>query len=233
MGCAFLTLRAAPASLDLADRVAVARGPDAERPTSDDWDVHLGELCQRVATVQRLPGVRFRQTLTGGKDSRLLLGALVASGAVAAVDDCFVEAEPGHPDAEVAKHLGAHYGLGVEVFLAEHNEQPLLDLVEQHNFQTEIAFHAYDIKGCALRPRRGGINGFHGEIFKSHLQPQFLLDERDDGFFDIIDRRKLTERLALARARPSKRPVEQMLGCVGMRAALQGIKVRPVRIAGL
>lgn len=383
------------------DRGLRLTGPtaDAELATSADWDVHFAELCERVATIRRLPGLPFRQTLTGGKDSRLLLGALVASGAIEDLQDCFVEAEPGHPDAEVAEHLGAHYGLQVDVFPAEHTHEPFFELIQQHNFQTEIAFHAYDTKGCVLRPRRGVINGFHGEIFKSHLQPlfllgwsqvraryaarafidqwglltegaiahcrtrllqeaerwqregtpladvhdrwhrecrmhrwvgqalqfeataelsfnplasphllrryqqlplhdrklqrvhleltrrvddwlwrqpfandrwsrlltlgqrglgkpvkadyfgiqtqfrhwqqaegeiaAFLLDGQDDGFFDIIDRRGLEARLALARARPSKRPVEQMLGCVGMRAALQGIEVRPLRIAAM
>jgi len=56
----------------------------------------------------------------------------------------------------------------------------------------------------------------------------FLLDETDDGFFDIIDRRNMQNRLAQARAKPTLRPVEQMLGLVGMRAALQGIVARPM-----
>ncbi len=85
--------------LEVGDRGVrlVARTAEAELPTSADWDTHFDELCQRVAWIKRLPEVRFRQTLTGGKDSRLLLGALVASGAVDQLDDCFVEAEPGHP----------------------------------------------------------------------------------------------------------------------------------------
>ena len=373
------------------------RSPERERATATDWDAHFAELGDRMRQIQRLPGVRFRQTLTGGKDSRLLFAALVASGAIEALDDCFIEAEPGHPDADLALHLAGHYGVEVEVFKAARADHPIFDLLELHNFQSEAAFHAYDTKGSSVRPRQGVINGHYGEIYKSHLQlrflagwpvvrasygsrrfvdkwglltdraaahvrghlldaaerwqaegtplsdvhdrwhrecrmhrwlgqalqhdaigelsfnplpsphllrrykrlppherklhrvhfelirraddwlwrqpfandrwaphlplghgrpepplkrqffdilPQFrqwqqgqaemahfLLDPQDDGFFDIVDRRALEERLAQARAKPTLRPVEQMLGCAGMRAALQGITPRPMAMA--
>ena len=377
--------------------IRVVQAQSKGAATSHDWDVHFAELCDRVAQIRRLPDVRFRQTLTGGKDSRLLLGALVASGAIEDLDDCWIEAEPGHPDAELAQHLATHYGLSLDVVKAERADHPLFDLVALHNFQAEAAFHAYDTKGSEQRPRQGVINGHYGEIYKSHVQlrflggwsavrafygsrrfidkwgllaapardrcrrlllervqtwrdegtplldvhdrwhrecrmhrwlgqamqhdaigdlsfnplpsphllrhyrslpiverklhrthfeltrrvddwlwrqplandrwsrhllrghgrpepalrrrcfqilPQFrqwqaaeaqiahfLLDGTDDGFFDIIDRKHLEQRLALARAKPTLRPVEQMLGLVGMRAALQGIHARPMRMA--
>lgn len=156
-------------SADRSSLVVTRPPPDDERATSDDWDVHFAELCDRVAQMTRLPDVRFRQTLTGGKDSRLVLGAMLASGAIERLHDCWIEAEPGHPDAEIAQALADHYGLGLDMFKAHVADSPMWAQLDLHNFQTEVVFHAWDTKGSIERKREGVVNGHCGEIFRSHI----------------------------------------------------------------
>jgi hypothetical protein len=64
--------------------------------------------------VRRLPNVPFRFSLTGGRDSRLILAALVAAKCFDKLRGCYLIAAPDHPDVIVGRMLAEHYGIPFE-----------------------------------------------------------------------------------------------------------------------
>ncbi len=149
----------------------LARPEPAPAPgAADDWQVLAEELQRRCRQIARLPDVRFEMTLTGGKDSRLVLAGLVAAGALPSVRGCYFEGVPEHPDARVCVQLASHFGLGVryrETVIESLDWQESLAL---HNAQVELVFGAFDRKGWHTLARGSTIGGNYGEIFRGHAQ---------------------------------------------------------------
>jgi hypothetical protein len=136
------------------------------RPRS--WDELTAELVDRVRVVERRPDVSFWLTLTGGRDSRLILAALVASGAVRAIAGCTLVGGPGQPDAVVARRLAEHHGLRFRCTPPDLDRSDLWDALALHTFQSEMGVHFWNGKGAQSRSREGRIGGNYGEIYWSH-----------------------------------------------------------------
>lgn len=166
--------------------------PITEKPAS--FEELLEQMAQRVNVVRRLPNVPFRLSLTGGRDSRLVLAALIAAKCFDKLRSCYLIAAPDHPDVIVGKKLADHYGVSFECFPREASSRSVWDDLEIHHFQTEFGVHFWDSKGVLFRPREGRMGGSYGEMFFSHFKWHSLLGwssiERtyaSDGFIDPAD----------------------------------------------
>ncbi|HMY15621.1 MAG TPA: hypothetical protein PKA58_04790 [Polyangium sp.] len=133
------------------------------------WDELADEFMERARVIERLPGVSFRLSLTGGLDSRLVLAGLIGARCTQKLRGCYLIAEPTHPDVVVGKMLAAQHGLSFECMPRNAAQIDLWDDLEQHHFQTEMGVQYWDSKGLASRPREGRMGGLYGEIFRSHL----------------------------------------------------------------
>jgi hypothetical protein len=139
------------------------------------WDELLDEMIQRVNIVRRLPNVPFRLSLTGGRDSRLVLAALFAAKCFDKLRGCYLIAPPDHPDVIVGRLLADHYGIPFECFPREASTRSVWDDLKMHHFQTEMGVHFWDSKGILSTPREGRIGGNYGELFFSHFKMHQLL----------------------------------------------------------
>ncbi len=143
---------------------------------SQPWDFHWDQLCARVASLVRRGALPSRVAVTGGKDSRLVLAALIGSGSIAEIDTAYLRISEGHPDLLVAQDLCRHYSIPFERLEASDESSYSAEyLLDRHNFQTEHALHAWDLKGYENRPREIGLHGNYGEIYRSHANLKFVL----------------------------------------------------------
>lgn len=159
--------------------------------TSHSWDEMLDEMAQRVNVVRRLPNVPFRLSLTGGRDSRLVLAALVVAKCFDKLRGCYLIAPPDHPDVIVGRLLADHYGIPFDCLPHEASTRSVWDDLKIHHFQTELGVHFWDSKGILSRTREGRIGGNYGELFFSHLEmyqwlgwPGVAAVFESDGFID-------------------------------------------------
>ena len=145
------------------------------RPTPpDSLDDPVALHARRCAIFTRFPGMRAQLALTGGKDSRAVLAGLIASGAHThpGFERAFIMTKPGHPDAKIAEHLCAHYGIafendGYDTQLQGH----LFERMRTHLWRTEGLLHAWDLKVLAPNPEVITLNGHFGETYRSHFVP--------------------------------------------------------------
>lgn len=147
--------------------------PITDKPAS--FDELLDQLVKRADVVRRLPNVPFRFSLTGGRDSRLVLAALVAAKSLDKLRGCYLIAPPDHPDVIIGRLLADHYGISFECLSREASTRSVWDDLEIHQFQTEMGIHFWDNKGVLSRPREGRIGGSYGEMFFSHFKTRSLL----------------------------------------------------------
>jgi hypothetical protein len=141
--------------------------PPAEPPPT--FDQAWTELVARAAQVTRFPGMRFWLTLSGGKDSRLVLASLLAAGARDVLAGCYLEGPDDHPDAIVGRALAGRYGLPFELRPVPGADLPLEERLLVHNHLTELGLNAWDGKAVTRRGRDGDLRGYYGEIYKAHL----------------------------------------------------------------
>jgi hypothetical protein len=134
------------------------------------YDQLLEEMARRVEVLHRLPEVPFRFSLTGGRDSRLVLAALVKANCFDKLRSCYLIAAEDHPDVIIGKLLASHYGVPFECFSREASTRSVWEDLEIHQFQTELGVHFWDSKGILERPREGRMGGAYGEMFFSHFK---------------------------------------------------------------
>ena len=140
--------------------------PDA----SIGWPELALALQRRCRQIARLPEVRFELTLTGGKDSRLVLAGLAAAGVLPSVRGCYIEGVREHPDARVCEQLAGHFGLSVRYCDTVMETLDWQESLALHNAQVELVFGAYDRKGWPELARSSTLGGNYGEIFRGHAQ---------------------------------------------------------------
>jgi hypothetical protein len=143
--------------------------------TTASFDELLDEMAHRVSVVRRLPNVPFRLSLTGGRDSRLVLAALVAAKCFDKLRGCYLIAPPDHPDVIVGKMLAEHYGIPFECLPREASTRSIWEDLAIHHFQTEMGIHFWDSKGALSRLREGRLGGSYGEMFFSHFKMHQIL----------------------------------------------------------
>lgn len=144
--------------------------PERQRP---DWDKLYEDLIWRAGQLRRLPEVPLRMALTGGFDSRLVLGALIGAELTERVEQFFVNATPEHADRRVAQMVADHYQLPFEARDAVdlHRGDPFLSQIPRHSFLIEYMINAWDLKSgsrAQVLPTFGVLPGHFGELYRSH-----------------------------------------------------------------
>lgn len=145
--------------------------PQAQRA---EWSALFEGLCWRAEELKRLPEVPYALALTGGYDSRLILGALIATDQLKRVSHYYVNAAPGHADTLSAQRIADHYQLELHVAPPgrwQDHDEPLLTKMRRHNLFVEHLFSAWDLLGgpvdLTFAPR-GLLPGHLGELYRSH-----------------------------------------------------------------
>lgn len=180
---------------------------EMESPKSIDWDELYADLLWRAGQLRHLPDLKLKLALTGGFDSRLVLGALMGAGVLDRVDQIYLRAEPEHSDYIAAHQIAAHYGFPLKSYSAKTayiEEDGFFSRVKRHNFFSEYMLNAWDLKGyeaSLLAPDSSPLPGYYGELYRSHadlLRSHLWLTLRrryEDRRF--IDRHSLLSELAI------------------------------------
>ncbi|MEQ4204238.1 hypothetical protein [Actinopolymorpha sp. B9G3] len=79
--------------------------------TPADYDEITEGLLEHTRSMSALPFQKLTMSLTGGKDTRLVLGLAIGSGLIDRVDDTFTYGREGSPEVEVAQHVAAVAGV--------------------------------------------------------------------------------------------------------------------------
>ena len=143
------------------------------------WDEAREAHLERCTAWRRLPGVKTRLPLTGGKDSRAILSAILAAGAIRELDHAYIRAPAQHPDVQVASELAERGGFELQVHSLE--ELLSVDLLEQmrvHLFRSEARLHTWDLKAVVGPEPLVSLGGHFGELYRSHYSDHLLLGWR-------------------------------------------------------
>jgi len=147
-------------------------------PRSASEDALYQGLLWRVSALRRYPEVPLTMALTGGFDSRLVLGGLIATGLAERVERYYINAKPQHADARSAQRLADHYQLPFEIDppgRGQDPQEPLIERLRRHNHLTEHMMSAWDIlvsgSPSALLPSRALMPGHYGELYRGHAYP--------------------------------------------------------------
>lgn len=140
------------------------------------WDEARQDHVRRSTIWTRLPDVKTRLPLTGGKDSRAILSALLASQTHTSLDHAYIRAPEDHPDVVVARELTEKCNIplvveGLDDFLS----MPLLEQMRIHLFRTESRLHPWDVKAMGSREQYFSLGGHFGELYRSHASTHLLL----------------------------------------------------------
>ena len=160
-----------PGDTVLAWRDGVTRRHRRSLPVAVPFDAEqqaaaLVERCRALAGTD-LP---MRIALTGGKDSRLVLAAAVASGLAARIDHAYLKGHDGLADVQIGRRLAAATGLSFRLERSPMAEFPP-EAVDRHLALTGGMLGAWDLKAHSEVPSLVGLHGGFGEIYKSHAQP--------------------------------------------------------------
>lgn len=145
------------------DPLAITRG---EHDAPIDWDRLAGHLLDNLSWLDDFASLEKRAAITGGKDSRLVLAALHASGRASSIDSFYISAPEGHADAEVAAQLAAHLALPFERVEAQATARSLDEVLPRHVRFTEGMLNAWDLKFVETSGRCVGIHGLLGEVYR-------------------------------------------------------------------
>lgn len=139
------------------------------RPVAFDAEAQAAALVDRCRAIAGAE-LRFRLALTGGKDSRLVLAATIASGLIERVSHAYLKARDDNADVSVGRALAVRVGLPF-CLVPPPVDDFGLDAVDRHLTLTGGMLGAWDLKAHARAPRLAGIHGGFGEVYKSHARP--------------------------------------------------------------
>lgn len=157
--------------------IALYRPMESVPSPSVDWDALHSDFVARCAQIRRYPDLKFRLGLTGGKDSRLVLGGVLAAQAVDKIDFAYLRAPKNHPEVALATDLARRVGIDFRVLPPE-APGDIFEAIDRHNFQTEYGLNAWDLKAVTTRPRHGTLHGNLGELLRGSTKLWFLLSWR-------------------------------------------------------
>lgn len=130
------------------------------------------ELVNNVRTIARLPVPTRHLNLSGGKDSRLVLAAIVAAGALQDFRLRTFGLEQA-PDVLVARLLGEELDVDVAYTAPSALTMTVSTFerrVRQHQFQTWGMFGTWDLRGHVSTTPDLVVTGLFGELMRSHYQ---------------------------------------------------------------
>ena len=140
-----------------------------------DIDSLTARLLRRPLALDALPDHAVEVMISGGKDVRLVLAALRAAGRLDRVTRAIIWAPQDDPDLIVARQLAAQLGLAVEVRPSPVSAGPWQEGFLRHAFLGEGMVHAWDRKGAPHVRDVITLNGYFGELYKSHVRRSFAL----------------------------------------------------------
>lgn len=189
-----VTVLPAASWVDLTDPLVIRQDP-APWEEGRDIDATVEELVDRagdelVRAVQAVAAAPFPDrvlSLSGGRDSRVLLAAAMAGG----VADAFryrTSGVSGAADREVAVLLGDVAGVSVEVVEPAPpslTPRQVMRRVYRHVHQTAGMFGAFDLKGTATDVASVQITGLFGELMRSHYRQDPSVASRGDALASI------------------------------------------------
>ncbi len=147
---------------------------EMSEPPTLNWDQLFQDLVWRAGQVARLPDLPYQLPLTGGFDSRLILGALHCAGVLNRIDRVFIRADPAHADHVAASLVADAYGLQLETVSAREaytQEDGFFNRLKRHNFFIEYMLNAWDLKSFESDlpiPQHASLLGYYGELYRSH-----------------------------------------------------------------
>jgi hypothetical protein len=158
------------------------------------WDDLYQDLIWRAGQLKRIPQVKFELPLTGGLDSRLILGALINAEALSSVDRFYLNASYDHADTRAAQGVATRYQLPLEVCTPQEESETaesFFDRLRRHMFHVEHMVNAWDLKVTSpdlSLPHRGVLPGHYGELYRSHALPVI---SRSGALFQSVYRTKI------------------------------------------
>ncbi|MCO4763250.1 MAG: hypothetical protein KC502_17155, partial [Myxococcales bacterium] len=168
-------LLAQGARLDVkAGEVAVTCAPPLPQ-NLHSFDDLTADLLRRPLALDAYPDHPVEVMLSGGKDIRLVLAAMAAANRLGRVTTTIMWAPEGDPDLAVGRQLASALGLPLELRDSPVSAGPWQEGFLRHAFLGEAAVHAWDRKGTATVRDVVTLNGYFGELYKSHVQRSFAL----------------------------------------------------------
>jgi hypothetical protein len=137
---------------------------------SEHLEVILSEITEIASTTLSLPADRYLADLTGGKDSRLLLAALLHAG----IADQFVFRTDGHDelaDVKIARSLADTMGLEYEASLRfPRHSTTYLERLKAFVSMSGGVVNCWDTKAPTADQPRVRLSGLNGECLRAHSQ---------------------------------------------------------------
>jgi hypothetical protein len=154
-----------------------------ERVGPDAIDRLAEQVVARVEAIARFPVRRRELSLSGGRDSRLVVAAVAAAGLL----DRFIlrtrHSPDGSADEIVARLVGE--ALGVEVKTARFgggvpDSEAFETRLRHHVYQTWGMHGAWDLMGVVRRSPDLRVSGLFGETLRSHYAGHRRFDSAED-----------------------------------------------------
>ena len=137
---------------------------------TESLEIVLSEITEIASTTLSLPADRHLADLTGGKDSRLLLAALLHAG----IADQFVFRTDGPDelaDVKIARSLADTMGLEHEASLRfPGHSTTYLERLEAFVSISGGVVNCWDTKAATAEPPRARLSGLNGECLRAHSQ---------------------------------------------------------------
>ena len=154
----------------------------------DDAAHALTELASTIASTKAGTPV---VSLSGGKDSRLVLAAFSAAGRAGDVQFRTM-GQPGASDREAAVLLGEAYGLDLQVHEPGADTGPTLAELDQrvrrHAFQTAGMFGGWDLQGFYGSSTEINLTGLYGELMRTIYRFDGPLDTPEQAIDHVQNR---------------------------------------------
>lgn len=143
---------------------------------SYSWSALYQAFLWRVSYLRRLPQVPLSMALTGGFDSRLILGGLIATKQLELVNKYYINAAPTHIDTQAALKLAEAYEINLQVEKPgkwQSHDEDIFGRLHRHNFLVEYLCNSWDLQSGPQDlklPDAALISGHFGELYRSHFQ---------------------------------------------------------------
>lgn len=141
---------------------------------SADYDAITDHFLKDFSAIKALPFNKLSMSVTGGKDSRMILALAVKSGLTDVIDEFFTSGDKDSPEVEVAKHICKKLDLKHNSKKAD--KRPPFDLYKAwnnlrfHPFRHEGSICPWDGNSAASNKSTIELNGMVGELYKKFVK---------------------------------------------------------------
>lgn len=147
--------------------------------TSRDYDELTDILLGQARQINKIPFKRLIMSLTGGKDSRLVLALALESGLIDSVGEIFTFGREGSPEIETAAYIAKSLGLRHKARITKPSDfdlQARWKLLKYHVFQYEGSVCPWDGTNVPSKTNKSvlELHGFAGEIYKTMARHMFI-----------------------------------------------------------